>query len=166
MKPIKKISFYLSWNLFILFSLLMCSCETNHIENIDTINYEPISDIPSIELDSISNTDVIEYIDSIILKISYQDGDGDLGSLNPDATSIELIDNRNPDVLKFNYHLSPRAPAGSNIAIQGELDIKLNNTILLNENNNSEETTFSIRIKDEADNWSNVVTSPTVTIRQ
>lgn len=166
MKYNLKINGFLKWFLIYLIPFILFSCETNHVENIDTINYEPLSDIPSIELDSISKTDVIEYIDSIVFKISYQDGNGDLGSINPDQSSIELIDNRDPDVLIFNYHLSPRSPAGSNIAIQGELDIKLNNTILLNENNTEEETTFSIRIIDEEGNWSNTVTSPMVTIRK
>ena len=68
--------------------------------------------------------------------------------------------------LIFNYHLSPRAPAGTEIAIQGTLDVVLKHSIILDDNNDSEETTFSLRIKDEAGNWSNQVESPVVVVNK
>lgn len=145
---------------------LMVSCERNHTEYSTITDYEPLKNIPVIEFENISTTDVVEYQDTIIFTVFYQDGNGDIGSLDPDATTIELIDNRDSTNLIFNYHLSPRAPAGTEIAIQGTLDVVLLHSIILDDNNASEETTFSLRIKDEAGNWSNKVESPTVLVHQ
>ena len=153
----------LKYILFFILSFVLIACKKKTTEGENPL--PEISNTP--EIISVNlNASIIDQFDDIVFVISYRDGNGDLGSINPDQSSIELIDNRDPDVLIFNYHLSPRSPAGSNIAIQGELDIKLNNTILLNENNTEEETTFSIRIIDEEGNWSNTVTSPMVTIRK
>ena len=145
---------------------MLSSCERSHTEYTDITSYEPLGNIPVIEFESISTTDVVEYQDTIIFTIFYQDGNGDIGSLDPDAFTIELIDNRDTANLIFNYHLSPRAPAGAEISIQGTLDVVLNHSIILDDNNASEETTFSLRIKDEAGNWSNKVDSPTIIIHQ
>lgn len=143
--------------------VLLSACERTTITNIDNNPTDPISDIPSIELESVSATTVQEFKDSLVFSIKYIDGNGDLGSTNPDEHSIELVDNRDLSLI-FTYHLSPRAPAGTDIIVKGTIDIVLNNTILLDANNNSETTTFSIRIKDEAGNWSNSVTTETIII--
>ncbi len=154
------------YHFLILISLAfsLFSCESVHNESSETFNYDPLTEIPAITFDSISSTVVTEYEDSLVFTISYIDGNGDLGSHDPDATVIELVDNRDSVNLVFPYHLSPRAPEGAEVAIQGTLDIVLGNTILLNDGFPSETTTFSLRIVDEAGNWSNKVTSPEVVI--
>jgi len=146
--------------------LLSSSCERNHTEFTETFEGELPGEVPIIELESISNTDVIEYADSITFSIFYKDGNGDIGPVDPDETTVELVDNRDADNLIFNYNLSPRAPSGTDIAIQGTLDVVLNHTIILDDANSSEETTFSIKIKDAAGNWSNEVESPTVIVHR
>ncbi|MFK8005682.1 MAG: hypothetical protein AB8H03_04895 [Saprospiraceae bacterium] len=120
---------------------------------------ELLTEIPTIELVNVvpESNQVQQYTDELIFTISYSDGDGDLGTEDPDIPSIELVDMRDPDVLKFEYHLSPRAPSGSEIKITGELNVVLNHTIIIDENNDTEMTTFKIRIKDQAGNWSNEV---------
>lgn len=123
-----------------------------------------ISNIPEIELDEVVPLAVQQFEDSIKFTVSYIDGNGDLGTLDPDEHTIELVDNRAN--LLFTYHLSPRAPAGTEITIQGTLDIILDNTIILDPMNTSETATFSIRIRDRAGNWSNTVTSEEITISQ
>ncbi len=123
-----------------------------------------ISNIPEIELDEVAPLAVRQFEDSIKFTISYIDGNGDLGTTDPDEHTIELIDNRAN--LLFTYHLSPRAPTGAEISIQGTLDIILENTIILDPMNTSETATFSIRIRDRAGNWSNTVTSEEITITQ
>lgn len=149
----------------ILCIALSCTKESDtFIENNEEL--PGIDAVPEISLVQISSNAVKAYEDSLAFTISYIDGNGDLGTDDPDIPSIELVDTRNPDLLKFEYHLSPRAPEGSNIAIQGELTIVLNHTILLDENNNSEETTFKIRLKDMAGNWSNEVETETITVSQ
>jgi len=124
----------------------------------------PISEVPGIELISVNKTEVKEFSDSLVFTISYRDGDGDLGTASPDSTVIELVDNRDPQNLIFGYHLSPRTPNGSELIVQGQLQLVLKNIILLNSANNNETTTFSIRIKDRAQNWSNMVETGSISI--
>lgn len=152
-------------NIFVILILVLATACTK--ENMTTIENEAnpiISDTPEIELLSLNLTTIHQFQDSIIFTISYLDGDGDLGEEDPDKMSIEVRDNRDAENLVFEYHLSPRTPSGSEIAIQGELSVILKNIILLNSDNDSESTTFSIRVKDRMDNWSNLVTSESVTI--
>lgn len=154
----------------IIFSILilsLASCTKELDDKIEDNNkQDPISEEPVIALMSVSTNEVTAYEDPLMFKISYIDGDGDLGTDNPDVYSIELIDNRDPALFIFNYHLSPRTPEGSSLAVQGELDVVLDNSILLDDDNESEMTTFSIRIKDEAGNWSNVVETEAIKIVQ
>lgn len=152
--------------IFITLLFLASSCVRNHAEYISITEYELLGEVPIIEFESISTTDVVEYQDTIIFTIFYEDGNGDIGTLDPDSSTIELVDNRDSTNLIFNYHLSPRAPEETEIAIQGTLDVVLPHSIILDDDNASEETTFSLRIKDEAGNWSNQVESPAVVIHQ
>ncbi|MEM1319906.1 MAG: hypothetical protein AAGG75_06585 [Bacteroidota bacterium] len=158
--------------IFRIFSLLLLCClafsctkETMSEENLNDPN-PAISEVPAIELLSVSTTQIIEHQDSIVFTIQYLDGDGDLGTSDPDATTVELVDNRDPDLLIFGYHLSPRTPEGTSLSIQGELSIVLNNSILLDDTNSSEQTTFSIRIQDRAGHWSNQVETATIIIEK
>jgi hypothetical protein len=123
-----------------------------------------ISDLPSIELVSVNKTEIKEFTDSLVFTVSYRDGDGDLGTESPDSTVIEIIDNRDPQNLVFGYHLSPRSPNGTNLIVQGQLQLVLKNIIILNSANTGESTTFSIRIKDRAQNWSNRVETGEISI--
>ena len=123
-----------------------------------------ISDEPSIELVSVNKTEIKEFTDSLVFTVSYRDGNGDLGTESPDSTVIEIIDNRDPQNLVFGYHLSPRSPNGTNLIVQGQLQLVLKNIIILNSANTSESTTFSIRIKDRAQNWSNRVETGEISI--
>ncbi len=151
------------WPLALLLLLAACTKERSSEREIDNPNPN-ISNVPAIELIEVNPVNVVAYADSIVFSIQYTDGDGDLGTTNPDVPTVELIDNRNSDDLVFEYHLSPRSPAGTVISIQGELSIVLNNTILLDENQSSEQTTFSIHLQDRAGNWSNMVETETITI--
>ena len=148
----------------LIVSLVFSACESGIVVSEVDIN-EPnpeISDIPEIELIAVTPTTAQQFKDSIQFTISYIDGNGDLGTTDPDEHTIEVIDNR--DDLVFTYHLSPRTPDDTDITIQGTLDIILDNTIILDPMSTSETTTFSIRIRDRANNWSNTVTSETITI--
>ena len=141
-----------------------CTKETTSLTENDP--NAPVGDAPSITLLQVAPTTAQQYVDSIAFTIQYLDGDGDLGNVNPDIPSIKVIDNRDPDLLIFDYHLSPRTPEGSELAIQGELSIVLPNSILIDDTNQSETTTFSISITDRAGNESNLVETETITITQ
>ena len=125
-----------------------------------------IGETPTIELLAVtpSSGEVQQYTDELIFTIKYYDGDGDLGTENPDIPTIELTDMRDPGILVFEDHLSPRTPSGSEITITGEVEVVLDHTILIDENNESEKTTFKIRIRDRAGNWSNEVETNEVTV--
>lgn len=127
---------------------------------------ELLTEIPTIELVKVipESNQVQQYTDELTFTISYSDGNGDLGTEDPDIPSIELIDMRDPNVLKFDYHLSPRTPSGAEIKITGELNVVLNHTIIVDDTNNTEVTTFKIRIKDRAGNWSNEVETGMITV--
>lgn len=121
---------------------------------------------PIIELVKVvpESNQVQQYVDGLSFTISYSDGDGDLGTEDPDIPSIEVIDTRDPSLLQFDFHLSPRAPLGAKIAITGALNIVLNHSILIDQDNDSEKTTFKIRLKDRAGNWSNEVETGEITV--
>ena len=155
------------YTFFILVIVFFSACTKENITNVDVNDPNPgFSDIPEIKLLEVNQTTVQQYTDSLVFKIEYTDGNGDLGSTDADEGDIQLIDTRDPEILIFEYHLSPRAPIGSEIVITGTLDIVLNNTILLDENNESETTTFKLKIKDRAGNWSNEVETDVITITQ
>lgn len=124
---------------------------------------DPISVIPEIELVSVSPGTINEFED-ILFTIKYTDGDGDLGTSDADEKVLEIIDNRFP--VTHQFHVQPLAPSGSSITIQGNLSITLENVILKDQQNSSESATFTIRLKDQAGNWSNSITSSSVTINK
>jgi len=125
--------------------------------------YEEVkeSEKPSITYTTITPMNIAEFKDSVQITIKYKDGNGDLGDENPDELNIYVKDNRldKPDY----YHLHALAPPGKNIAIDGTLNIKLKNTFLIG-SGNSETTSYEVKIKDRAGNWSNSITTEMVTI--
>ncbi|MCH8904156.1 MAG: hypothetical protein IIA45_09610 [Bacteroidetes bacterium] len=147
--------------LFAAFLLAATSCKRN--EPVSNDPNPPVSDTPMITLDKVAPTTVVQFQDSIVFTISYLDGDGDLGFDNADSLSLYLTDNRVG--LTEKYHIPPLAPLGTNIVISGELLVVLDHTALLDTLGN-ETTTYTIKIKDRAGNWSNEVESQTVTIKQ
>lgn len=123
-----------------------------------------ISNTPSILSVSI-NKSTINQFDDLVFTISYTDGDGDLGTDDADEKSIFITDNRDTSIVHA-YHLPPLAPSGSNLTIQGSLNVTLQNVILLNQTNSAETANFSVKIKDRANQNSNIVTTTNVSINK
>ena len=136
----------------VLFLSFYSSCKKD--ENI-------ISAIPLIEFISVGPSQFIEYQSTLTFTISYRDGDGNLGENNPDVTNLFLTDNRNN--VTYKYRVQQLAPEGSSIAIEGKLNIVLNNTGIT-DNSNSQTFTYSIYLVDRAGNTSNTVTTSAVTV--
>jgi hypothetical protein len=147
-----KLSNYLPFILFLGGITLVVSCSKK----------EEISNIPEIEFISVTPTMVTQFQDSLIFRISYKDGDGDLGENIDTVYNVFLTDSRNN--VAYKYRLQELAPLASNISIQGNVNIKLNGVGLLDENADQETASFSIYVKDRAGNSSNTVTSSVVTI--
>lgn len=139
--------------LLILVLMTLFSCK-------DEINYKG-NPKPRIKFISLSSQQVREFIDSLTVRIKYEDGDGDLGSFDADTLDIAVRDGRltNSDF----YHLPPLAAKNANVMIEGEFDLKLKNLFLLG-SGKSETTILEIKIRDRAKNWSNTITTPSIKI--
>jgi hypothetical protein len=121
-----------------------------------------VSNTPTIELANTSSTSINQF-DDVLFRVNYVDGDGDLGETDADAKSIFVVDNRNTSII-HEFHLQPLAPIGQAFAIQGTLIVTIENVILLDQANTSENADFSIYIKDRAGNKSNTISSPSIKI--
>ena len=139
--------------LYILLLIFLFSCKKEN----------PISDIPEIEFISISPTIVQEFSDEIIITISYFDANGDLGENNPDVKNMFIKDNRNE--IEYEYRIPELTPIGSNIAIQGNFDIKISGTGITDESS-SQKVDYDLYVKDRAANKSNTITTSSITIQQ
>ena len=122
---------------------------------------EVFSATPQIMIESVEPTTVKQFIDSLVVILAYQDGDGDLGFVHPDSLSLRVKDARltAPDW----YFVQPLAPVGEAIAIEGQLRFTIKGAFLLS-NAAQESTTYTIDIKDRAGNWSNTTETSVITI--
>lgn len=134
---------------YLFFLLLIVSCKKDSTEP-----------TPSIEFVSVSSTSVSEG-DPLTFRISYTDGDGDLGENEANAYNLFLIDNRIN--LTYQYRIRELAPSNATISIRGNLDVVLNSATIT-DGSSSQGATFSIYVKDRAGNQSNSVSSPSITI--
>ena len=138
---------------FVLISTLMLSCNTD--------SNEIFSKIPEINIANTSPLSLKAYRQNVQIVLGYTDGDGDLGWIDPDKYSIYVLDSRLSE--EDEYHVPPLAPDGAVIPIQGKLLVELHNSFLLG-SGGSETITYTIRMQDRAGNWSNSVTTPSITI--
>lgn len=136
----------------LLIVLAIASCKKDDIV---------ISDTPEIEFVSVTPSTVVEYQDSLVFTIWYRDGDGDLGENGNAVDNLFLTDSRNNVTYKF--RIPQLAPDDANITIEGNLNVTLQNTAVLN-GSSSESFNYSIYVVDRAGNQSNTVTSSTVTV--
>jgi hypothetical protein len=123
---------------------------------------EPVQNTaPTISIASLSTDSVKEFVDSVIVEISYQDAQGNLGSIDPDVNDLEVKDSRlsQPDF----YHVKPLAPEGYTLNISGKLRIRLSTLFLLGIGD-QETATFTIRLRDQSGEWSAPVTSDPIKI--
>lgn len=125
---------------------------------------EGVSDTPVIEFVSITPNPAIKYQDEVTITIKYKDGNGDLGENTPDKKNLFVTDKRNNVV--FEFRVPQLAPDNSDIAIQGNLNIKLTPQGFIDDNNTSEKTTYSIYMVDRAGNQSNSIETTELQITQ
>jgi len=138
---------------YILIILLLFACKKD----------ETLSVVPAIEFQSISPSIAQEYIDNIIITISYADEDGDLGENSPDIDNLFVEDSRNGIV--YHYRIPQLAPNGNEIAIEGNFNITINGSGITN-SSNSQQVNYAIYVKDRAGNKSNTITTSNITIQQ
>lgn len=126
---------------------------------------EPVSitgnPTPLIKLISVSSKQLKQFKDSLVITLEYTDGDGDIGETNPDANDLEIKDQR---LSKADYYfVKPLTPPDANIKVKGIITVQMKNTFLLG-TADSEVTTFELRLRDRAGNWSNSVKTDLITI--
>ncbi|MEZ4739825.1 MAG: hypothetical protein R2818_10865 [Flavobacteriales bacterium] len=138
---------------FIVLVLVLAACKK---EAADIMPFEP-----AIELVTIGPGTVVEFEQSVTLRFSYKDGNGDLGRSDPDDHSLWIKDSRLNTA--DGYHIRPLAPPDTEVPIQGELTVQLSPLFLLG-NGAQEVMTYSFYIVDRAGNRSNEITSSPITI--
>ena len=124
---------------------------------------EAYSDIPEIEFISLTPSSTSEFSSNIKLIISYKDGDGDIGTDDPDEYTLLIHDSRLPDADE--HHIQPLTPPSSKIQIEGELQINLAG-LFVSGSDSTETTSFTVKLKDRAGNWSNEVTTSSITVNK
>ena len=98
---------------YILIVLLLFACKKD----------DALSVVPALEFQSISPSIAQEYIDDIIITISYADEDGDLGENSPDINNLFVEDSRNGIV--YHFRIPQLAPNENEISIEGNFNIKI-----------------------------------------
>ena len=124
---------------------------------------EELSSDPSIAFISIEPMEATNFKNSVTLTIKYKDNNGDLGFEDPDDYALWVKDDR-LDSADW-YHIPPLAPLGKNIIIQGQLDIVLNSIFILG-NGDEEQVSLTVKLRDRANHWSNIVKTPAITIKK
>lgn len=130
------------------------------------------SDVPEIEFIGLSENSMIQSSlnsDSLFLKFSFTDGDGDIGFDNSTIDqNIFIIDNRTGD--RYEAFKAPKIPEqGASKGISGEVTVRLFTTCCLFPDNippcerppqfRTDTMTLDIFIVDREGNTSNTVTS-------
>lgn len=126
---------------------------------------EPVFDeVPAITLVEISQDTIVQFTEQLVITLQYEDGDGDLGTSDPDVNLIFVHDSRleNPD----EYYLPPLAPEDASISITGTFDLKLSPTFLLG-NGTEELSSLKVYLFDRAGNKSNELTvGPIIIVKE
>ncbi len=121
------------------------------------------SDTPSITFVRFSKSSIKAFSDSIQLVFTFTDGDGDIGPLNKNDTTLNLFltDSRDNSVKK--YQLPNITPSGSVKAISGEVTVTIG-PFACKAGVDTDQLTYTIRIKDRAGHMSNSVTTSPLTL--
>ena len=138
---------------YILIVLLLFSCKKDDVLNV----------VPTVKFQSISPLTAQEYIDDIIITISYADEDGDLGENSPDIDNLFVEDSRNGII--YHFRIPQLAPNENEISIEGNFNIKINGSGITN-SSTSQQVNYDIYVKDRAGNKSNTITTSSIVIQQ
>lgn len=134
-------------------TLLLSACKEK-----DTVYNEVI---PKIEVVSINPSSVKEYEGEVEVTLYYRDGDGDLGENNPDVHNLFFVDSRIGIIERF--RIPELAPQDANILIAGTLKVSLPPTGIT-DNSSSQSFQYTVYVRDRANNESERVETPTITV--
>ena len=159
----RKVSIYIA--LIIAMFFVVASCK----------KIESPSEIPHIEFESFSIFDTIDILGNVskggCLKISFEDGDGDVGLEEPsygetDTTNmfLSLLRKNGDDFIKVTDNTDPLMPSsyripfmrenGQSRIMKGTISLRIIYAV-----NSSDTIKYEVTIKDRANNYSNSVTT-------
>ncbi len=134
------------------------------------------SEIPEIAFISFSKSEMAQNslnTDSLYLKFSFKDGDGDLGNAETLTENIILMDNRTGEVFD-RYRIPEIPPIGSQNGIEGEITLKVFTTCCIFPDSTppclnppdypTNQINFDIYMKDDSGNKSNTLTTEYITL--
>lgn len=133
-------------------SLVISSCKKDD---------EKVGETPVITFESISPGTAKAYSDSVIIRIGYEDGNGDLGENNTTEANAFITDSRSG--LVYQFRIRQLAPDDANIHIRGSLNIVLPQVGFIG-SGSSESATFKVKVEDRAGNVSNEITTTAITV--
>lgn len=116
---------------------------------------------PVIALLEVGPTTIVEYKDSVYIKLSFYDANGDLGENFTDDDNLFVVDDRLG--VAHAYRISNLVPGGANVAIQGEL-VCLIPSVFMTGNGPSENLSYTIYVIDRAGHHSNEVNTGPLTV--
>ena len=131
------------------------------------------SDIPEIEFSAFSKNTLIQGSqnqDTVILRINFQDGDGDIGST--ELLNIEVKDLRLDNSVPFTFLIPEIPEQGAENGISGFMDIRIFSVCCFQGSIScqpfpdmpEDELRFSVQIRDNAGNWSNTIETDPITL--
>ena len=135
----------------ILIQLAACKKE-------DEITY---SDTPSIAFESISPGTIKEFEDSITIRISYTDGNGDLGENNASVNNLFVTDTRIN--ITYAFRIPQLSPDNSTIPIKGKLNVVLKNTGIT-DGSQGQSVIYQVYVVDRSGKKSNTISASPVNI--
>ncbi|MEM8897008.1 MAG: hypothetical protein AAGC85_02850 [Bacteroidota bacterium] len=129
---------------------------------------------PSLEFLSLTPDTVQDQRDSMVLRLRFTDGDGNLGSDDNGVFNLVVVDRRlyadefplTEEQATLNYTLPDLTPDTKNPAIQGIINVEIAPTAirLALQGASQDVTTFDVFITDRDDNVSNTITTTPVVI--
>ncbi len=122
---------------------------------------EKYSEIPEIEFVSLTPNSTTEFSQNIVLKLTYKDGDGDIGHEDPDVYALFVKDSRLPQADE--YHVKPLTPPEQTLQIEGELTVRLSSIFVLG-SDSTESTKYRVKLRDRAGNWSNEIETSSIQV--
>ncbi len=137
--------------IFGLFLITSCNKDDN----------QEVGDTPVIMFESISPGTAKAYSDSVVIRVQYEDGNGDLGENNTTESNAFVTDTRSG--LEYQFRIRQLAPNDANIHIRGSLNIVVPQVAFIG-SGSSETATFKVKIEDRAGNMSNEITTTAITV--
>ncbi len=124
------------------------------------------SEIPEIDFQGFSKNTLLQGSqnqDTVILRIGFKDGDGDIGQRQ--VLNIEIKDLRLPNAVPFGFSIPEIPEQGAENGISGTMDIKIFSVCCFQGSIScqpfpdmpEDELTFSVQITDNAGNASNII---------